>query len=486
MNKINPNHSNEHVARSLGGNLRFTYLALFTYKNVDRFFCLYKRGTSKMKLHFSWLILIQFLLISYSCSPAYSNPTLVSQFSSSTTLGYSYLTVFNLKLYFIADDGVIGRELWVYDGVSPPVNVADINPGILDSFSSGVLSDFTVFNSKLYFSATDGTNGLELWAYDGESPPSNVADIDPGVLSSFPSGLTVYNSKLYFRADDGTTGRELWVYDGNNPPTRVADINPNGDSSPGSLTVYNSKLYFSADDGTNGRELWVYDENNSPTRVANINPNGDSSPDYLTVFNSKLYFGANDGINGQELWVYDGNNPPAMIANINPNPVYQGVYGEWKGFSSPKNFTIYNSKLYFSAHDGTNGYELWVYDGTNPPAMVANINPYLYGYYKGNESGCSYPSYLTVLGSTLYFRAYDGSGYMLFGYDGTNPPAMVGDIPLNNPTYTQPYFLTAFDSDLYFYSRSRSGFQLWLYKPPRPPAPKSKSIAPFLSPLLNN
>ena len=42
--------------------------------------------------------------------------------------------------------------------------------------------------------------------------------------------------------------------------------------------------------------------------------------------------------------------------------------------AAPKHLTVYNNKLYFSADDGTHGHELWVYDGTNTPTMVADIN----------------------------------------------------------------------------------------------------------------
>ena len=34
---------------------------------------------------------------------------------------------------------------------------------------------------------------------------------------------------------------------------------------------------------------------------------------------------------------------------------------------------VYNNKLYFVANEGTHGAELWVYDGTNTPTMVADI-----------------------------------------------------------------------------------------------------------------
>ncbi|NTW33566.1 MAG: hypothetical protein HGB12_13245, partial [Bacteroidetes bacterium] len=53
--------------------------------------------------------------------------------------------------------------------------------------------------------------------------------------------------------------------------------------------------------------------------VSDINQVGssnNSNPMYDVVFNNKLYFQANDGVNGSELWVYDGVNPPSMVADI--------------------------------------------------------------------------------------------------------------------------------------------------------------------------
>jgi trimeric autotransporter adhesin len=68
------------------------------------------------------------------------------------------------------------------------------------------------------------------------------------------------------------------------------------------------------------------------------------------VFNSKLYFKAYDGTNGYELWSCDASNTCAMVINSNPG----------SSSSSPSDLTVFNSKLYFSANDGTNGAELWM------------------------------------------------------------------------------------------------------------------------------
>ena len=69
--------------------------------------------------------------------------------------------------------------------------------------------------------------------------------------------------------------------------------------------------------------------------------------------------------------------------------------------SSPSYLTVVGNTLFFKASDGTNGYELWKSDGTTSgTVMVKDI-------YSGSSS--SYPSELTVVGSTLYFEADDGT-----------------------------------------------------------------------------
>ena len=99
-----------------------------------------------------------------------------------------------------------------------------------------------------------------------------------------------------------------------------------------------------------------------------------------------------------ELWKYDGTNAPSMVANINPG----------SGGSYPDYLTVFNNELYFQANDATNGYDvqLWKYDGTNAPSMVA-----------GPCCGSSESSGLTVFNNELYFSADDGTnGYELWKY----------------------------------------------------------------------
>jgi ELWxxDGT repeat protein len=66
-------------------------------------------------------------------------------------------------------------------------------------------------NGTLFFAANDGTTGLELWKSNGTAAGTVlVKNIRPGSDSSYPSSLINVNGTLFFAADDGTMGFELW------------------------------------------------------------------------------------------------------------------------------------------------------------------------------------------------------------------------------------------------------------------------------------
>ena len=63
----------------------------------------------------------------------------------------------------------------------------------------------------MFFRANDGTSGAELWKSDGSAAgTTRVRDINTGVGDSNLGSLTNVNGRLFFDANDGTHGRELW------------------------------------------------------------------------------------------------------------------------------------------------------------------------------------------------------------------------------------------------------------------------------------
>jgi ELWxxDGT repeat protein len=240
-----------------------------------------------------------------------------------------WLTVFDGRLYFSASDGV-QQELWRTDGTAG--GTAEVKR-IRGAFPGSAPNQLTVFNEHLYFTATDGIHGRELWRTDGtESGTELVADINPGPSSALPNWLTVFDGHLYFTANDGTHSFELWRTDGTEAGTElVIDINPGPASSgPRQLTVFGDHLYFGADDGVHGRELWRTD--GTTTELVNDirAGTGSSAPDRMIVFDGHLYFVANNGITGRELWRTDGvevlDDEPPVVTDVlvAPNPVAVG------------------------------------------------------------------------------------------------------------------------------------------------------------------
>jgi len=375
--------------------------------------------------------------------------------SESGLSGAPEFTFVGNTLYFFADDGTHGKELWKSDGTATgTMMVKDISSGSSGSYPY----DLIAIGNTLFFTASDGTNGSELWKSDGTASGTVlVKDINSGSGHSYPGGFTAVGSTLFFSANDGTNGIELWKSDGTtNGTMMVKDINPGGSvnvarsSSPSFLTAIGSTLFFRAEGGTPyaGKELWKSDGTSSGTvMVKDINSGGDSgSPNELTAIGSTLYFKANDGINGNELWKSDGTtNGTMMVRDLNSG----------SSSSSPTYLTAVGNTLYFRSDDGTNGAELWKSDGTtNGTVMVKDI-------CSGSSGG--YPHYITAVGSTLYFVANDGTnGYELWKSDGTaSGTVMVKDIYSGSGS-SDPVHMTAVGNSLYFTaSDGTHGYEFW-------------------------
>ena len=199
------------------------------------------------------------------------------------------------------------------------VLVKDINPGRSPSITTngggncGCIyngGDLTDVHGTLYFSANDGKHGFELWRSDGTGRGTRmVKDINPGRGGSDLTGITAVNRIIYFTADDGTHGAELWRSDGTTRGTRmVKDINPGPASGgPGQLTDLNGTLYFTASEGNHVSKLWRSDGTEAGTTVVKSVSAGD-----LTDFHGALYFAGPGG-----LWRSDGTEAGTTVVKDN-------------------------------------------------------------------------------------------------------------------------------------------------------------------------
>lgn len=160
------------------------------------------------------------------------------------------LVAWNGAAFFVADDGVTGRQIWRSDGATV-VRVSSLAGGYSPE-------ELTAGPGGIYFVYDDATFGSELWRSDGVATV-RVSDIDPLAGDAYPHDLTWVGNRLYFAAAEPVTGDELWWTDGVTVG-QVADLRPGtASSSPAELVAAGDRLIFAADDGVSGRELWVAD-----------------------------------------------------------------------------------------------------------------------------------------------------------------------------------------------------------------------------------
>lgn len=212
--------------------------------------------------------------------------------------------------------------------------IKDIYPGEMGSEPR----EFIVAGDYIYFVANDGVHGPEVWRSNGTGEGTQmIIDLYPGNSSFYPPEnlITVETDGgdlvVWKGFADNVAGEELYISDGTASGTKlVADIYPGGLSSDVKF-IYNAggTFYFPATDGTKGYELWKSDGTTSGTvLVADIYPgSGSSSPRYFAEYNGALYFNAANNTHGYEFWKLDITTNVNTISQKNslvkiyPNPV---------------------------------------------------------------------------------------------------------------------------------------------------------------------
>jgi ELWxxDGT repeat protein len=183
------------------------------------------------------------------------------------------LVSFNGEIYFpVDDDSGNGVELWKSNGTADgTVMVKDIRSGSESSipmYVDHLLHKSAVeLNGFLYFAANDGVKGRELWSTNGtEDGTTIVKDIRNGGTGSSPREFLLTADRIFFKATSGTYGKELFVTNGTST-TLFHDFYGGGNTqnnhglgqSISYLTLSDTALYLAAQTFNTGYELWRID-----------------------------------------------------------------------------------------------------------------------------------------------------------------------------------------------------------------------------------
>ena len=365
------------------------------------------------------------------------------------------LTMVGGRLFFSADDGVHGRELWVSDGSAAGTHlVKDIRPGAasaIDIFVRPGERRFLEFGGVLYFGANDGMHGSELWRSDGTAAGTYmVEELAPGPASTFPRRFSRAGSAFYFV---GSRDFDVHLWRSTGVPGAVSVLERVEDNFIFRPTPVKSRLFFLVDNDEGEASLWKTDGTAASTLRLRFFHG--EYPHDLVALGSRLVFSAGGNFGGgdfggepegEELWVSDGTvMGTTLLKDLRPGP----------DSSAPASLAVMDGRVFFAADSGGGaGRELWVTDGTAAgTVLLKDLEP---------GAGSSSPEGLTAIQGTLFFSAETaGRGRELWVSDGT----AAGTVPLEelNPgaASSSPRGFLRSGWDVFFTAEDGAGRELW-------------------------
>lgn len=298
--------------------------------------------------------------------------------------GPRQLTLAGSKVFFSANDGIHGRELWVSDGTTAGTRlVRDLKPGRAGWTGFAIAR----LGTRACFSPADE----DLWCTSGTPASTRLVHRFKGIDLA---GSAAMGPLRYFGADGA-----LWRTDGTSNGTRP--ISATWLDASG-LSVCRKHLSFAGllHTGPGGTQpaprLWRSDGTRAGTGTF-----GDArAPMDLTALHGRLLFTAFRPGGAVRLWASDGTAATTAMVH--------GGAGDW--FTSDDDqleAAGIGGRIWFAAGPGSqqagrlvlSDHEPWLSGGTSAGTREA---------IDLNASGSSFPRELTRLGSVLRLGADDG------------------------------------------------------------------------------
>lgn len=308
-------------------------------------------------------------------------------------------------VYFSADDGVHGEELWRSDGTATgTVMVIDLRPGPDDSRPSALFE----INGRLAFTAYDAVDGDGIWISDGtQQGTTRLADGRPDSVGTGHDAMANVGGTLYFNADKGlwksggtpetTTlvrqfenipsvdinklysahgqlfldvrqggARQLWRSDGTSEGTYVLTSQEAGSiamlGSLGEVALFR-RTAFDSSSSIWSTSIWKTD--GTVTGTVPLESATGLATSSAAEFEGRVYFTGRDEAENQGLWVVEGADlQTRLVAGGSADP---------NRFESIGEITATSDQLYFAAYDQSHERALWSSDGTTAGTIQVHV-----------------------------------------------------------------------------------------------------------------
>lgn len=255
-----------------------------------------------------------------------------------------------------------------------------------------------------------------------------------------PNDLITFKNRLYLTAfENGLSQRRPYVSDGTTAGTRLLKNITIPEGFNDKWIISGDKMFFIANDSINGTELWVTDgTENGTSIVKNISPKDTSTAfgNIHSLSNGKVYFSTstNQPLKVQ-LWVSDGTE--------------SGTYSFFNTPTVGVNTAVYNSQMFYYLSN-----ELWITDGTttNGSRLLKNLRE------PNTELGGIANSFVATP-QKFFFSTFASNGFRLWVSDGTPQGTFIPDTSLVGVSY-----ITQLNNKVYFMGTTQNPFTqgLWI------------------------
>ena len=392
--------------------------------------------------------LFLFLIILFSAHLLALEPELYNEQNFVDEIGYWQFIEHNNMGYFVGDDGISGKVLWAFDGMSGQIaKLQDISS--VKNPNSVIVS--SQLDEKLLFATVDSI-GRGLWSTDGTKEGTELLlRIPEGGFESKESSFIV-KGIAYFKITYSNKNMGVGYSDGTKEGTGLI-TDSIGAKNTNSMNFYkiDNKLVLVMMDNLSFNEILVLDEIKQKfVSLTNFTKESyRNKGTQVAIAGKRLLFTMTKNTSSNlELWMTDGTAEGTKR-------FIEDVVFKYLSIGNTEYSSVFKDKFYFMATEYSESSKLWVSDGTLEGTKPFEIDgKTFYAIFPPNDQSKYDKMVLVILESA--------GDYKLMRTDGTGYGTKIYDLDFEEYDSRDYRFALAKDRVFYMTSNENRPRKLWM------------------------